>query len=519
MPEPHRLVLVSLVAAYLTIIVHEVGHALAGRAMGFEVTSLGVGAGRPFLVLPVGRARFYFGRVQPFMGITFAFLPRLDFGRRRLAVYVAGGILANLLCALVAVGLACGLWPSRLAAFFATFAAINVVMGVSNLVPLEFKVGGGSLRSDGKILLDAIRSGSMAPTPASIIQTATACRPLWRAIGDRRIDRAYTLLAASSWTDLGAIDRADVLLGEAEAIGEPHPYLDWLQALFQANLALSSGEVAEAKVALERLERLTDPGSPESRVMLDLLRAHLWRLEGELAPALQAFERLEADPLIGRNPSLGASLLAGHLSTACVAGDAGAIAELRLRHRRRRPPPSDVNNLHFYGTLARHTAAPEDYRLALNAVAAIAASWLDPADQAAFLRAQQGLLDDARRVLGDDSVAFAGAAPAPPESYLLRRDKTLLRWARWLMLLNVVAFAASVGLALTMDKQRSLPAFFLAAMIGLFTIMSVVYLAVDFAIGRLRPALKRSTGFILLALTALPWAGVMIFGLVALFNL
>ena len=115
MPEPLLFCLFLLAALYLCVIVHEAGHALIGMAVGFVVTSVGLGTARPFLIIPMGRARLYLGLIQPFQGITFAFLPRPSPDRRRMAAFVSGGIAANALFAAASLPLTLSIPTGRLA--------------------------------------------------------------------------------------------------------------------------------------------------------------------------------------------------------------------------------------------------------------------------------------------------------------------------------------------------------------------------------------------------------------------
>jgi hypothetical protein len=188
--------LLLLAALYPGVIVHEAGHALVGKALGFVVTSVGLGTARPFLILPMGRTRFYLGLVQPLQGVTFAFLPRPYPDRRRLAAFVAGGIAANASCTAASLGLALYLPTGRLAALFLIFAAANALLAIGSLIPVRLRVGGAMLRSDGRLLLQLLRTGSWEQPPPDVIQTARGCRRLWRAVGDRMMDRLYTLSAA-----------------------------------------------------------------------------------------------------------------------------------------------------------------------------------------------------------------------------------------------------------------------------------------------------------------------------------
>ena len=525
MPHLYHFGLLSLVAMYLSIVVHEVGHAIAGWLMGFVVTSLGVGTARPVLILPIGRTRFYLGLSQPFQGITFAFLPRHYPGWRRMASFIVGGMAANALCAVLSLGLARGLPIGLTATFFRMFAGINALVGALSLLPIRVNVGRGMLQSDGGILLEAIRSGSMTQPPPDVIQAAAGCRPLWQSIGDRRMNRLYTLYAASSWLDLGSVEKAESLFAEAIAIDGQHPHIDWFEAFIRANLALARGEVAEARVALEQVERLTDPASSEGRYLLALLRANLLQIDGEPGQAYAAFQRLALDPVGERCPDFSASALTSQLRAACIAGNQEAVVSLRERFDNRQPLPSGLHNLHFYGVSARFASARgddarHDYHRALKAIAALAAPWRDPGDKAAFIEAQRELIEESRRTLDAEKLAplLEVIESRQTDAPLMARNEVFRWWSLRLMLINVVSFVPLVLLSNAMGQPQGGPAMFLAVMLAFFTLLGAFYLAFDFTAGKLLPSLMRLTGFILLALAITPWVGGVLFGFSAIFG-
>ncbi len=98
-------------------------------------------------------------------------------------------------------------------------------MATLSVIPLHFRVGQVFLRSDGRLLLDTLRTGSFVQSPADVIQTAQGCRRLWQEVGDGLMDRLFTLSAALSWIDLGSNAKADLLFTEATGIEAAHPIL------------------------------------------------------------------------------------------------------------------------------------------------------------------------------------------------------------------------------------------------------------------------------------------------------
>jgi tetratricopeptide (TPR) repeat protein len=470
----------------------------------------------------MGRTRFYLGLVQPLQGVTFAFLPRPYPDRRRLAAFVAGGIAANASCTAASLGLALYLPTGRLAALFLIFAAANALLAIGSLIPVRLRVGGAMLRSDGRLLLQLLRTGSWEQPPPDVIQTARGCRRLWRAVGDRMMDRLYTLSAALSWIELGSTEKAESLYNEAVAIDAAHPYIDWLEAVARTSLALARGEVSEARAALSRAEVLGDATGAEGRCLVALLRASLLEGEGRPGESLAAFEALSADPAARRRPELGLSALTGRLRAACAGGDPSALPELRARYEtERRRRPSDVRDLHTYRALARCASsrgadARDDYRRALTAMASLAAMWRDAQDRTAFADAQRDLIEEARQSLGAEGVApfletpqADQAAPAVNEAWR--------RWSSRLMLINLVSVALLAPLAMAIRPHGPL-VLFLAVLLVLFTFLGGVCLLFDFTVGKLLPSMKRLTDVILLSLAVMPWLGGLFFGIVSMIS-
>ncbi|WP_165074142.1 hypothetical protein [Paludisphaera rhizosphaerae] len=518
MPGPILLVLILAAAVYLGVIVHEAGHALIGRAVGFVVTSVGLGIAGPFLVLPMGGTRLYLGLTRPFQGITFAFLPRVYPDRKRMAAFVSGGIAANALCAALAIGLALCLPTGRLKTTSAMFAAINAMLATSSLIPVSFRVGGAMLRSDGRLLLDVLRVGSLRQPPADVIQNAQGCRRLWQAVGDRLMDRLYTLNAALSWIDLGATAKAESVFAEAVAIDVAHPYIDWLEEVARTNLALAKGDPAEASAALSRAESFGETFGEEGGYLLALLRAGLLLIEDRQGEAMAALERLPADPVGRTRPEFGLSALTVHLRVACVAGDQAAVSELQSRYEAERLRHlSDVRDLQVYRALAHFAAsrgddARDDYRRALKAMAPLAAAWRDPHDKAAFVDAHRSLIEEAMEALGVEDVAplIAAVETQEPDPAILAREQSRRRWALRLMLINAGLFVP-LWLAALSIRPRGAPIIFLAVVLGLFTVLGAIGVLLDLAVRRLLPSLRRLSGAILLTVALMPWLVELIF--------
>ncbi len=75
-----------------------------------------------------------------------------------------------------------------------------------------------------------------------------------------------------------------------------------------------------------------------------------------------------------------------------------------------------------------------------------------------------------------------------------------------LMLINAVSFVALAPLVLAL-KPSGLPILVLAVFLALFTLLSAIWLLLDFAVGRFLPSIKRLSGAILLTMAVMPWIG------------
>lgn len=136
------------------VVLHELGHLLAGMAAGMRPIALGIGPFRYERTLAGWRG--YRGSAQQGIAGFAALLPHADRGEGRgaQAMMLAGGPLANLLIALACFMAVSALDGSpRLSAGLLGLGGIALVMGAANLLP--FTVASG-WRSDGRNLLDLV---------------------------------------------------------------------------------------------------------------------------------------------------------------------------------------------------------------------------------------------------------------------------------------------------------------------------------------------------------------------------
>lgn len=143
------LLVAAMVFAWLHILIHEFGHALAGVSVGMRIIGLGVGPWRLNRTAD-GWAMRKEKSITGIDGFAVLLPGGTGFSRARQAVYLLGGPLANLLLGGLAL-LALMHWVSKdsaLALVVAAFAMMGLAIGLINLLPLR----AGGWNSDGRQL-------------------------------------------------------------------------------------------------------------------------------------------------------------------------------------------------------------------------------------------------------------------------------------------------------------------------------------------------------------------------------
>jgi hypothetical protein len=196
-PAIHFMITPYFLALLLVVVVHELGHLLAGWMVGFRFNSITIG---PISIyLEYGRLKVRVRRSLPAGGSAGMHVDRVFRLRRRLLIFTAGGPLANLLSGAVTLLFLSyvpmtGTWFSTLADLF---WMISVILGVGNLLPFRL----GALYPDGAriwmFLSSRAKSRRRITTAAIASQSQAGVRP-------RQFRRTW-LQAASSVQD-GSVD-------------------------------------------------------------------------------------------------------------------------------------------------------------------------------------------------------------------------------------------------------------------------------------------------------------------------
>jgi len=136
--------------------VHELGHVAGGRAGGYYVAAAGLGGGRRFLRVPLGRRfNLFFSPWLLAGGATVAFPTRLPMPRSAAVAYHYGGIVAQLLLQ-GALHLTYWRWP-EVRPLLLPALGLNALTVMTNLVPYRIRPAGLEVASDGARVLAAIR--------------------------------------------------------------------------------------------------------------------------------------------------------------------------------------------------------------------------------------------------------------------------------------------------------------------------------------------------------------------------
>ena len=150
-------VLVFMATPFLTVLIHEAGHAIVAAICAWRISMIVLG---PFAVRP-SPFKLTVGQSQLPLSGAVLLVPRHRDGLRRSWVAVtAGGALANVACGLLILLYVGEFEPDSAGpALAAALAKLSIAVGLLNLVP--FDIGGFS--SDGRLIGDAIRGRDLEP--------------------------------------------------------------------------------------------------------------------------------------------------------------------------------------------------------------------------------------------------------------------------------------------------------------------------------------------------------------------
>jgi tetratricopeptide (TPR) repeat protein len=541
------IVLLSILPVfYISLFLHELGHVICARLTGWAPTSVGMGTGRLFLVVPVGGCRVYFSTRKPFQGGNFTHYPRLLPTRWRKAGVIAGGGLANTLVTALSLA-SVAVLPSAAVILF-TFAGVNAFFALTALIPFSTRVGPTTAWSDGALILRVLRGRRLAGA-GDYFRLLHALSGLWRESGDLKALRVFTVSAAALWSKLGDAARARELLEEARGIAaDIPPTLRIYEKLVAAEAALAAGDLAAAGSQMDEVEAEFRALHHPAGLLLTALARGRWLLSsGDAAAALACYESIEVDPLLrGQDETIRAEVYRQQLiCRRAVQGGKGTDEPLIEYDLPRSFEPLPLLDLLAYKGLAevyarigrnRHAAAA--YGRALDAVAALDAAISEP-DRERFRASQSGLIratQDSLRANGEEEEAarldtfFAPAGVEEKDVKNKEQDPGLRKKFRRgvaLALLNL-AVVVAVWLLVPPYPEQTAPSLaagqpnwtrltytlcvsFGTSLMGISTACGLGLGLLGAAASRSDPRFRALGANLILTLSMLPWAIILLF--------
>ncbi len=512
-----------LPVTYLSVFVHELGHALIGRAVGFVVTSFGIGTARPFLVMTVRGMRIFFCRSHPFQGITFCFYEQLVPSKWRVIPFLASGIAANVLVALAALGI--WRWLPSAQTLWLVIVAVNCLFAILSLVPLRGQIGRFTLENDGLQILHALRGRTSQQSAPLIIQSAYSIRPLFESIGDQLTLKLHLLGSACAWVELGDRERADKDHAEALSLPEPtQPALRARRALLVAAIAVDTGQIEEAATGLEIANRaFREVGDELGQFYVAVGRAQLRIARGDAQGAFDELSELQSHRLGARDWLHERELIQTRLAAAIALADEESVAAHLEQYEAGRERTSATRDLRVYRAVASFYAAQGDslkaeqaYLAAAKAIRELADAWADPAERDRFLERQSEFLSEAATYVRLSNNALDGSrvidpllsretVARQPDQKSVALDRRLMRIGGWIILANFACITILGGLGVLAEAKNQVAYRAPSLLFLIFTIPAALYLLVDRIIGPSLRSVRFSNGLVILMLAGLPW--------------
>lgn len=310
--------LAMLAATPLTITIHEAGHQLAARLVGFEVVSVRVGRGPEVRTGRFAGVRWSFRRYGVLGGATMYIAPD-DAPRWRKALFFAGGLLVNLGAVVVLLALGVALDAADVERFFIQPILAGLLFSnASTILANAWPSLGEDGPSDGAQLLGLFRRP--AEPEASLDPRLALWKKTVPLLEAHRYAEARDVFVAqlTAWPNdpylLGmvihttmriegpreALRRHEQLAADAPA-GPPRPFdwhadmVGWLGANIAWALIQADTDLPRADAAM-RVALAAVPDAPEVKATLGALRVRQGQLEAGEALLTEAMRATE-DPL------------------------------------------------------------------------------------------------------------------------------------------------------------------------------------------------------------------------------
>lgn len=289
--------LLFYVFGYASLIIHEAGHAIMGKALGLRVTNVQLGFGRTFMMVKAMDVRWEF-KMIPFGGFARYIPIDLPWFRTKDFLTSFGGPLANLLVAWIMS------WPIQAGAEFTkpvfgelhlwhVFLGTNLFSGLWNLIPYV----SGNQPTDGMLMLRAPFIRDEQIKKLRLIRWQMECdlsleegefdKALQQVEEGRKLAPDDPELASRKARALLGAQRFDEARSEALGVYE-------IESLSLEARARSSNTVAEANLQLDDEKLVHEAGFHSNHVMRIIpwdpeaktVRAHLLIRQDEVDEAI-----------------------------------------------------------------------------------------------------------------------------------------------------------------------------------------------------------------------------------------
>lgn len=291
----------------LVLVIHEGGHAIAGRLLGMKLLSFIVGPFRWFLRYGKWKFKFHARGLLSFVGLTMVASNKVEKFRERKIIQVAAGPIANLISGVIAGGMVLAApghsWEAAWE-ILACFATISLLGCVFSLVPYRIKQSGysdgakiyqllaGGLSADYQRALSVIYSSQVSPLRPREFDVET----IQRAAAEIARGQDKVFLYACTYAyylDRGDFYEASLALAKTESECDREgvkPPDEW-HGLFIFGNAFLRGDAERARIWWERLESQNPPHLDEE--YWTSRSALLWA-ENRLKEAREAWHKADA---------------------------------------------------------------------------------------------------------------------------------------------------------------------------------------------------------------------------------
>ncbi len=338
---------------YVSAFAHELGHAVMAHSVGFAVTSFGMGVGRAFAVFSLGLTRIYFCGTKPLQGITFSVPPKLIPPRRRMVPYLAGGVIANTLFALLALTLYRSLpWGKSV---WLAACVVNAILAATNLVPFQIRIGKATVTSDGGQILSVLRNRVVSVPAPQVIQALKTFREFWQSIRNHTMLRLYVLGSAAAHAEMADFTLCEAILSELDSLDPSElPTLQAREVMVRGVVQGGVGRLEEAERFLLAADALFEAtGDDGGQLFTAMHRLWLRISRRDLPGAIDDLRTLDSHRLFQRSSWIQAIVHAFCVQAhAAVPNAAGAEQALVSYERIRRRQPSAWRDLQVYRAVA-----------------------------------------------------------------------------------------------------------------------------------------------------------------------